>query len=61
MLINQKPAGYKKPCGCNEDCLCDIPPKKSMKPTGANVSGLRGFSIEAPEYKGNCCLNAPKS
>ena len=57
MLINQKPAGYKKPTGCH----CDIPPRKSMKSTGANVSGLRGFSLEAPEYKGNCCLNAQKS
>ena len=57
MLINQKPAGYKKPIGCH----CDIPPRKSMKSTGANVLGLRGFSLEAPEYTGNCCLNAQKS
>ncbi len=38
---------------------CHIPEDKNMKKMGDSCS-LPGFSIEAPEYKGNAALNAQR-
>ena len=50
----------KKPCGCMEPCACNAPISKKMKANGVNVSGIPGFKLESPVYKGNAVLNAQK-
>jgi hypothetical protein len=50
----------RKSCGCVAPCACIIPDEKKMKSNGVNVSGMPGFRIKAPEYKGNAALNAQK-
>ena len=50
----------KKSCGCIEPCACVIPSEKKMRSNRVNVSGMPGFKIKAPVYKGNAVLNAQK-
>jgi hypothetical protein len=57
----QQPAGKKLACGCSESCACSIPKRKKMRTNGVNTSGMPGFIIEGPEYKGNAALNAQRS